>query len=124
MSVLAKKDSELERLRLVHQKTLSARDRQIRSLQADLDSLGSQLSDRMRQVQVVQEAGQLKDQHIQLLKNIVSHFVPSPVYNTFLAFHLNMRGLVCGLKSFTRSPSAIFLMGKGEASYACIVCLG
>lgn len=67
-----KKDSELERLRLVHQKALSARDRQIRSLQADIDSLTSQLSDRMRQVQVVQEANQLKDQHIDLLKNIVS----------------------------------------------------
>lgn len=71
-SILEDRETETRRLRTNFERSLSGKDSQIRSLQADVESLNSQLNDRMKQISVLQEAGKLKDQHIQLLKKVVS----------------------------------------------------
>lgn len=71
-TLLAEKETEMQKMKVEHRRMLAMRESQNRSLEAEVDSLKSQLSDRMRQVRIQQEACQLKDEHIKMLKEMVT----------------------------------------------------
>lgn len=71
--MLAEKEAEMQKMKMEHRRILAMKESQNRSLEAEVDSLKSQLSDRMRQVGIQQEACQLKDEHIKMLKEMVRH---------------------------------------------------
>lgn len=72
-AVLAEKEAEMQKMIVEHRRVLAMRESQNRSLEAEVNSLKSQLSDRMRQVGIQQEACQLKDEHIKMLKEMVMY---------------------------------------------------
>lgn len=76
-NLLAEKEAEMLRLKLEHKRSIGMKESQNRSLQAEVDSLKSQLSDRLRQIHIQQEACQLKDNHIKMLKDMVRHGMSS-----------------------------------------------
>ena len=71
ISALEEKNCEIKHLKDSLERCVFNKDIELKRLQANIMSLKSQLADRVRQVEVLQEAGCLKDQHIQLLKKMV-----------------------------------------------------
>ena len=70
-SPAAEKESEITKMKLEHKRSISMKESQNRTLQAEVESLQSQLSDRLKQIGIQQEAFQLKDNHIKMLKDMV-----------------------------------------------------
>lgn len=59
------------KMKLEHKRAISMKESQNRSLQAEVESLQSQLSDRLKQIGIQQETFQLKDNRIKMLKDMV-----------------------------------------------------
>ena len=74
-SIIEERDNQVRQVRSSMERVVFGKDSEIRSLKADVKSLNSQLSDRMKQIEVLQEAGRLKDQQLQLLRSMVSQFL-------------------------------------------------
>lgn len=79
VSVLEEKEGTIRRLRISYESSLSQKESIILSLQSDVTSLSSQLNDRLKQINVTHETSVMKDQHIQLLKQMVSEII-IPLY--------------------------------------------